>query len=352
MQNILILHNTFGSPDDELYESRAGVMDQVWAVSKSLDMLEVGYEVLAVENLRHLTAVLGERRENIIFNLVEEFLCSIEQACYVPAICRAFGKSCTGNDTAALLLSQNKIYAKAVLRDAGLPCPKGIAIYPQQKTDWSGLATGRYIFKPAFCDASEGITCESVLSLPKECEKADVLIKKLYEQFGQPIIVERFIPAKELNVSVVERNGKIRVLPLAEIDFSAFSDTQMKIVDYDAKWQKDSFGYNNTPRKIPADLPKDVALRVGKLALDAFKALGCRDYARVDFRLDEELNPFILEVNPNPDISPDAGFAAAIQAADIEYEQFVWTVINNAQDRLGISGLIVRANNNHRKTIC
>jgi D-alanine-D-alanine ligase len=309
-------------------------MDQVRAVRQALDVLGVSNEELAVENLRHLTQVLGTRREKLIFNLVEEFLCSIEQACYVPAVCRAFDKRCTGNDTPALLLSQNKINAKAILQDAGLPCPEGIVVYPRQKADWSNLSAAQYIFKPAFCDASEGITADSVLSLPKEQKKGDELIEKLHRQFSQPVIVERFIPARELNVSVIERNGKVKVLPLAEIDFSAFCESQIKIVDYDAKWQKDSFWYNNTPRKIPADVPRDVALRMESLAAAAFRAVGCRDYARVDFRLDEDLNPFILEVNPNPDISPDAGFAAAIEAAGIPYERFVWTVLSNAEDRL------------------
>lgn len=337
MEDILILHNTFGAPNDALYESRAGVMDQVNAVVESLDVLGVGSEVLAVKDLRHLTQVLGSRRETLIFNLAEEFLCSIEQACYVPAVCRAFGKRCTGNDTPALLLAQNKIYAKAVLQGAGLPCPEGIVVHPEQKADWEDLPNGSYIFKPAFCDASEGITAESVLSLPGERKKAEALIESLHQQFAQPVIVERFIPTRELNVSVIERKGKIKVLPLAEIDFSAFSASQTKIVDYDAKWQKDSFGYNNTPRKIPADLPDSVSRRVESLAAAAFKAVGCRDYARVDFRLDEGLNPFILEVNPNPDISPDAGFAAAIEAAAIPYKRFVWTVLTNAKDRLTAS---------------
>ena len=350
MENILILHNTFGSAEDSLYESRAAVMDQVRTVEQSLDILGISSEVLAVENLRHLTQVLGSRRESLIFNLAEEFLCSIEQACYVPAVCRAFGKRCTGNDTPALLLAQNKIYAKAVLRDAGLPCPEGIVVYPQQKSDWDKLSAGRYIFKPAFCDASEGITAGSVLSLPEERKKGDMLIEALHRQFSQPVIVERFIPARELNVSVIERNGKIKVLPLAEIDFSAFSESQIKIVDYDAKWQKDSFGYNNTPRKIPADLPRDVAGQVESFATAAFKVVGCRDYARVDFRLDDELTPFILEVNPNPDISPDAGFAAALQAADIPYERFVWTVLTNTQNRL--KNIPAESQAHYKETIC
>ncbi|MCF7957867.1 MAG: ATP-grasp domain-containing protein [Phycisphaerae bacterium] len=344
MENILILHNTYGSPEDSLYESRAGVMDQVRAVQQALDMLNLASEVLAVENLRHLTQILGSRREHIIFNLVEEFLCDIEQACYVPAVSRALGKYCTGNDTPALLLSQNKIYTKALLRDAGLPSPEGIVLSGREATDWRSLPAGWYIFKPAFCDASEGITSASVLSLPDEKKKAEALLQRLYEQFSQPVIVEQFIPGRELNVSVIQRNRKIKVLPLAEIDFTAFSDSQTKIVDHDAKWQKDSFGYNNTPRKIPADLPDHVSVRVESLAAAAFKSLNCQDYARVDFRLDEELNPFILEVNPNPDISEDAGFAAALQAADIPYERFIWTVITNTQDRLSAAQYTAQAN--------
>lgn len=350
MEKILILHNTFGASDDPLYESRAAVMDQVHAVAQSLDILGIGCEVMAIENLRHLTQTLGARREKLIFNLAEEFLCSIEQACYVPSVCRAFGKCCTGNDTPAMLLSQNKIYAKAILRDAGLPCPEGVVVYPQQKADWGNISVGQYIFKPAFCDASEGITAESVLFLPDEKKKADALIEKLHFQFSQPVVVERFIPERELNVSVIERNGKVKVLPLAEIDFSAFSDSQTKIVDYDAKWQKDSFGYHNTPRKIPADLPESVSRRVELLAAGAFKAVGCRDYARVDFRLDKDLTPYILEVNPNPDISPDAGFAAAIRAAGIPYERFVWTVLTNAQGRL--ENTPAAAPSNRKETLC
>ena len=334
MQNVLILHNTFGDTDDPLYESRAGVMDQVNAVAESLRTLKINFEIRAVEDLRDLTQILASKKSGLIFNLLEEFACSIEQACYVPAICGAFNFSCTGNDTSALLLAQNKIHAKAILTSAGLPCPNGIVVNIGKQTALERLTSGRYILKPAFCDASEGITSESVVLLPDESQKAHDLIQSLHRQFAQPVIIEQFIPARELNVSVIERNGLKQVLPPAEIDFVAFSASRYKIVDYDAKWQKDSFTYNNTPRKIPADLPEDTSKRIEVLAAKAFSVIGCRDYARVDFRMDEDLNPYILEVNPNPDISPDAGFAAALHAANISYEEFVNTVLNNANHRL------------------
>jgi len=337
MDRVLIIHNTFGLPDDPLYQSRAGVMDQVNAVSRSLDVLGVDYTVVPVENLRHLTSVLTTRRERTIFNLAEEFLGSTDQACYVPAVCRAFDRCCTGNDTPALLLSLNKVHAKAILLQAGLPCPQGMVCLPGQTADLSGLPEGRYILKPACCDASEGIGADSVVDLPRELDRAQALVGRLHVQFAQPVIVEQYIPARELNVSVILQGGRPRVMPLAEIDFSAFDVNTPKIVDYAAKWHPESFGYNNTPRKIPADLPEMTAERVRELAVAAWRTLGCWGYARVDFRLDDQLKPYILEVNPNPDISPDAGFAAAIAAGGIPYERFVWSVISNAQSRLNLA---------------
>lgn len=334
METILILHNTFGDPADALYESRAGVMDQVRAVEAACETLKTGYETLAVADLRQLTAILDGRKERLIFNLAEEFLSDVRQASFVPALCQAFGKSCTGNDTPSLIVAQNKIQAKAMLAGSGLPVPAGTVVMPGTKPDTAALPAGTYILKPAFCDASEGITAESVVQLPKECKRTQTRIESLLKQFAQPVIVEQYIPARELNVSVIEEENGPKVMPLAEIDFSAFADGQHKIVDYAAKWDTGSFGFHNTPRKIPAELPKEVAERVRELARAAWHALGCRDYVRVDFRLDEKLKPYILEVNPNPDISPDAGFAAALTAGGIAYERFVSMMLNNARRRI------------------
>lgn len=334
MDDVLLLHNTFGNENDPLYLSRSGVMDQVSAVAESLDSIGAKYEIAAVENIKHLTEMLCGYKQTLIFNLAEEFLCSIEQACYVPAICRAFGKSCTGNDTSALLLGQNKVNAKNIFLGAGLDCPTGTVINPNQLIDIEGLEPDTYFIKPAFCDASEGITEESVVVLPKEIGRATKLIRKLHERFNQPVIVEQYIPNRELNVSVIQDGNKVRVAAIAEIDFSAFAPEQSKIVDYSAKWEEGSFGYENTPRKIPADLTEAQYEQVEQMALAAWRALGCRDYTRVDFRLDNDNNPYLLEINPNPDISLVGGFAAALEYASIPYKRFVEIMLNNAAERL------------------
>ncbi|OHB48750.1 MAG: hypothetical protein A2Y10_06475 [Planctomycetes bacterium GWF2_41_51] len=333
MDDILILHNTFGPADDPLYQSRAAVMDQVDMVEQSCEKLGIEFTTLPVESLMHLISLLEVRREKIIFNLIEEFLDSLAQAAFVPVICQAYGKSCTGNSTPTSVLAQNKVQAKAVLTAEGLECPAG-AVFHNGKYKANLLKKGNYIIKPAFCDGSEGITADSVVQLPAETAKAKALVAQLYRQFGHPVIVERFIGSRELNISLMERNGKVDVLPIAEIDFSAFSDNQPNIVDYSAKWEKESFVYNNTPRKIPADLSENLYSRIEKLSIAAWHTIGCRDYARVEFRLDEDEKPYIIEVNPNPDISIEAGFAAALEAAGIPYEMFIFAILDNANERL------------------
>jgi len=334
MKAILILHNTFGDTADPLYESRAAVMDQVHAVEAACDAKKIQYTVLAVENLRHLTTLLAAHNETLVFNLAEEFLGDVRQACFVPAVCAAFGKSCTGNDTPTLLLAQNKIQAKALLSGSGLPVASGSVVAVGQTLAQAALPSGTYILKPAYCDASEGITIDSVVRLPQELARAESLVCDLHRRFAQPVIVEQYIPSHELNVSVMEENGQIKVMPLAEIDFSAFPDDMPRILDYSAKWHPDTFTYQNTPRKIPAEIPEPVAEQVRTLAVAAWKVLGCRDYTRVDFRLDEQLNPYIIEINPNPDISPEGGFAAAIAAGKIRYKEFIKIMLDNAKRRL------------------
>ncbi|MCE5341895.1 MAG: ATP-grasp domain-containing protein [Planctomycetaceae bacterium] len=334
MDDILILHNTFGPADDPLYQSRAAVMEQVDMVAQSCKKIGIKCAILEVENITHLMSILAGRKEKIIFNLVEEFIGDIKQACFVPLICQSFNKSCTGSKTAVLITAQDKSQTKNLLTQKGLPCPVGVTFGPNDKFNPNLFKKGKYIIKPALSDASEGITTDCVVQMPADREKAKKIVKQIQKKFNQPVIMEQFICARELNVSVLEKDGKIEVLPIAEIDFSAFPKDLPKIVDYDAKWQKDSFAYNNTPRKIPADLDKKLSNEIEKLAVGAWNTLGCRDYVRVDFRLDEEDKPYIIEINPNPDISADAGFAAALEAAGIPYELFVFAVIENANKRL------------------
>ncbi|MGE5295942.1 MAG: GNAT family N-acetyltransferase, partial [Solirubrobacterales bacterium] len=245
-----------------------------------------------------------------------------------PTLITAFGKACTGNDAQALLLTLDKWECKTLLAAAGLPTPKGLIVRPGQSIPAKDLFEGPYIVKPARTDASEGIDKTSIIQ--KRGKSLTEAVKRIHEKMSQAVLIEQYVEGRELNISVINREGELEVLPLAEIDFSAFEEGRPRIVGYEAKWMADSFEFNHTPRIIPAPLTKRLAEEVRELAKAACRALHCFEYCRVDFRLDKANHPYVLEVNANPDISPDAGFAAALDAAGIEYPAFVELLIDSA----------------------
>ena len=145
--------------------------------------------------------------------------------------------------------------------------------------------------------------------------------------------MEEFIDGREINAAVIGYH-KPHVLPLSEIDMSTLPEGYPRIITYNAKWMKGTIEYERTVRVCPAPLTKETEEKIMQLALSAFHLLGCRDYARVDFRVSHNNEPYILEVNPNPDISEDAGFAASALAAGYAYPQFIEAIIHSAMERL------------------
>lgn len=328
---VLILHHAIPAPGScHNAESDAGVLDEVEIVSETFRMLGIPVRIAAVESLARLPDLLRAAPERIIFNLVENFTDSTVDAMQVPILCEAFGRECTGNDSANMVLALDKWRTKAVLQAAGLPVPAGI-IAPAGSPAKPPFPPP-WIVKPLFADASEGIHPSSVVkgSL-QDLRKA---VARIHEDFKHPALVESFFGTRELNVALYQQGGAVKVMPVAEIEFRGYGKDRPRIIDYAAKWHADSFECINTVRVVPAKLPRTLAKRISQAALATWQALGCRDYARVDFRLDDDGNFAILEVNPNPDISPDSGFEAALKAAGIPYRDFVKAVYGNALERL------------------
>lgn len=328
--SVLILHNEPkpAGRGGAYVESEAGVLVEAQAVSRALHKLNVPHRTVGVRRFEDLPAVLSAADEPVVFNLVEGFWSDAGQETLVPTVITSFGKACTGNSSQALLLTLDKWECKTLLMAAGLPTPKGVIVRPGQSIPAKNLFEGPYIVKPVGTDASEGIDKTSIIQKPGKA-LADA-VKRIHDRISQPALIEQYIEGRELNISVISRKGELEVMPLAEIDFSAFEAGQPRIVGYEAKWLEDSFEFNHTPRIIPAPLPKRLAEEVRELAKAACRTLHCFEYCRVDFRLDKANRPYVLEVNANPDISPDAGFAAAIDAAGISYKAFVKLIIDTA----------------------
>lgn len=267
---------------------------------------------------RNLAAFLKEMRAqeiDAVFNLCE----TVEEdpaLCWHPAaVLELLNVPFTGSPSRALALTADKALTKKLLKASGIRTPEFREYCSPETFDPSGLAFP-VIVKPLMEDASIGIDQESVF------ESANELLKKIENfraRFG-PIMVEEFIEGKEFNVSLMGY-PEARVLPVAEIDFSAFPEELYKIVGYRAKWVRDSFEYNHTPRRFAANGSAGISSEIESVAMTCFDLFGLRDYGRVDMRADDQNRIYVLEINANPCLSPDAGLAASYGREGSTYAQ-------------------------------
>jgi D-alanine-D-alanine ligase len=331
-KTVLILYNR---PDSVLgqigcVESEAGVLEEVAAVADALKKLRFGYRIQSVGSVKEVIDILSCAPEHIIFNFVETVEGSAMKAAIVPSLCRALGKACTGCSTQSLMLTTDKWQSKAVLAAAGLPVARAFLVKRGQKAIPN--FSGPYIVKPVASDGSEGIDDAAIIKTRGAA--LDRAILRVHTQFKQTAIVEEFVDGREFNITVLNKNGRAAVMPVAEIVFTCFPAHKPRIVGYEAKWKEGSFEFDNTLRAVPAKISKTMAKQMTVLAAQAAAAMGCTDYCRVDFRLDKKNRPFILEINANPDLCPLDGVSAAVQASGIKYHQLIKLIVDNALARM------------------
>ncbi len=189
------------------------------------------------------------------------------------------------------------------------------------------------IAKPIHEDASIGISNSSVVY---DRDHLQELLATMLKKFKQPILVEQFVEGREFNVAIVG-NDEVVALPVSEIDFSTMPTGYHHIVSYEAKWMPDSVEYKSTVPICPAKINRRIEQKIQNTAIRSYQAMGCRDYARVDMRMDKTGNVFVLEVNPNPDLSPNgSGFARSAAAFGWSYGQLIDNIVQSAiKRRLG-----------------
>lgn len=300
-------------------------------MNKIIEMLSSEYELVesfAVNrNVESLINKLKIFQPDAIVNFVESVEGISNYEYCVAGLFELMGYEFTGNNAVTLGNCLNKLRTKLILKSYGINTPAAITLEPDQLLS-KKLVKLSYplIMKLEEEDASIGISEFSVVNNYNELKKHFNFLRKTY---NKKIIIEEYIIGRELNVAVLD--GK--ALPISEIDFTGLPENLPKIVTYDGKWIEDSTYYNHTKPVCPAKLNQIVKRKIEKVALAAYSALNCRDYARVDIRLTTNNIPYVIEVNPNPDISSDSGFARAANAAGIKYNRLLKTITNLALNR-------------------
>jgi D-alanine-D-alanine ligase len=325
-----ILYNQHSQEDDYYYiEADEAVIEEVNAIKKALTELGYNYFLIPFRK-KYAKRVFNKILKHdwyCLVNLCESVDGKNLDQMQIPAFLDILRIPYTGSGPYSIALTTDKAATKGVLAACGLPVPKYRIISEineiPKKLDFP------VIVKPQFEDASVGIDRFSVVYNYKGLlKKAAELFKRVH----QPLILEEYIDGREINVAIYE-DDDVYALPLSEIIFEDFPKNFPRIVTYKAKWDKESWEEKQTRGVCPAELDRKVEKRIKEIAITAFNACKCRDYARVDIRLNESNEPFIIEVNANPDISPDAGFMRSWTSTGKTYIEFVEFIIEKAHQR-------------------
>jgi D-alanine-D-alanine ligase len=329
LPRVLILHNQpVLSHDHPDAASEHEILETVEFVDGCLR--EAGFPVGCL-GVSHDPAALvaGCQRfePDVVFNLFEGTGDDGHNEAFAAGLLHWMKIPFTGCPFTTLTLARSKHLTKHLLRSAGLPTADFMVIesdcVPPCHLDWP------VIVKPGQQDASLGLDQGSVVT---DQEQLELRVLRLLENFGPPVLVEEFIRGREFNVGVVEL-PELTVLPVSEILFMEDRPGYWPIVTYDAKWRPESEDYLATPPTYPAKVTPRLGQRLADIAKAAFRLTGCRDYARVDFRVRPGGKPHILEVNPNPDFNPEAGMGASLTSAGISHPQFAVQLVWNAVAR-------------------
>ncbi len=281
----------------------------------------------AFEKLRRL-------RPDIVFNIAEG-ICGPSRELQIPAMLEMIRIPYTGSDPLTLALCLDKSLAKEILGYHGIPTSPFQVIRHSKKIP--DLPSFPLIVKPLWEGSSKGIRNQALVeTLPELKEQVAMILTR----YGQPALVEKFLPGREFTVALLGNGDQVEILPIVEIRFDQLPAEINPIYSYEAKWIWDTVEKPLEIFTCPAKLPLRLRKKIQSVSLAAFSALRCRDWCRIDIRLDEEGEPNVLELNPLPGIlpNPDANscFPKAARTAGLAYDDLINRVLEIACQRLGL----------------
>ncbi|OGV59302.1 MAG: hypothetical protein A2X45_04885 [Lentisphaerae bacterium GWF2_50_93] len=321
---ILIAYNdpADAGANDLDYISEVAVKNEADIVYDTLIKMGHSPALMAVSGIEENIAEINDFSPDMLFNLCEGFHGQSKHEMHIAALWEILGIPYSGNKPITLGISQNKVLAKNIFTANGIPTPE-FEVF--DKVPEKTHLPFPLIVKPSNEDASLGI---SQNSLATDMESLRMIATALLEKYKEPVLVEKFIEGREFNVSII--GGKpAKALEISEIDFTALDGDTPKITGYESKWLEDHPLYRKTPSVCPAKTGTGLKKKLVSTALKVYEVLMGKDYGRVDFRVDSKENVFVLEFNPNPDISADAGFSKSLRASGLSYEQFLKKIIKD-----------------------
>ncbi len=271
-----------------------------------------------------------------VFNLAEAARGVAAFEGCVAGLLELLGLPYTGNTPQTLLLCLDKPKTKLLLKGAGIPVVPGVVVCDAERDSLEGLEYP-VIVKPACMDASHGIDDSNVVT---DEALARAKAKELIGRFPPSVLIENYVDGNDALVALIQEQAGARptVLPLGTIDFQIAAG-RPRVSTFASKWEVGTEYFEKTIGVYPAPFSPKLARRIAEVSVAAFEALGCRDYARVDVRIDWDENPYILEVNPNPCMTPGVGIARAAGLAGWTYEALVQRFVKNAEERGPLSPL-------------
>jgi D-alanine-D-alanine ligase len=305
------------------------VKNEIEFVENSLRRAGFKVNVLPVYNARRFINDILNLETDLIYNFCEMVELESQEEVFAAGLFELVKVPYTGAPPMTLGLCLDKAKTKIILSHYGIPTAKFDLF--NESIDGCKKINLRFpvIVKPVHEDASAGINEKSVVYDRKELEER---VEYIIKMFKQPALVEEFIDGREVNVAILGNNPPV-VLPISEIDFSHLPSHLPKIVSYEAKWIPNTDYYEKTIPICPAPLEPELERKIKDIALSCYKIMGCRDYARVDMRIDKEGNPYVLEVNPNPDLSRNAGFMRSASVYGLTPEETIVKIAEIAIER-------------------
>lgn len=314
----------------ELDSSLNCIETEIGAIETAL--LSLGYKVSIITvdtDIQALIDQLKSKKPDLILNLCESLDGKPFQEVNVAGLYELLGIPYTGAGPLTLGWAANKIRTKEILNYHDIRVPRYSVCQGSDRIRWDESLDFPLIVKPAYEDASNGIDDRSVVSNASELRKR---VRYVVEAFNQPALVEEYVDGRELHVAIIG-NAKPTSFPVAEIDFSEMPDYLHNIMSYDAKWMLGSEAFAKTKCICPARLSKTLEAKIRNTALRAYQIMGCRDYARIDVRLSKENIPYVLEVNPNPDLSHGTEFVQSVLASGLSFEEMIGRIAVLALER-------------------